>query len=170
MMFNIVRIVDCADCHRNNFPRSSLTRSVSEKAPGIETTPDYSGDFDHVHRLHVVTQARRYDLVTDILGHPEELPSLSELDYMNPPVERTTIQDHLNRLIDVDVVETVEIPVGKRSRDLPHVFYGLSESGRQLLRDHGLLEEQEAWKDLYARVEKTGTIQKYETAPRPSRD
>ena len=64
---------------------------------------------------------------------------------MNPPVERTTIQDHLQRL-----VETVEVPVGERNRDLPHVFYALTESGRQLLDEHGLLDEEDAWKDIYA--------------------
>ncbi|WP_227377419.1 hypothetical protein [Haladaptatus halobius] len=88
---------------------------------------------------------------------------------MSPPVECTTIQDHLRRLVAVDVVETVEIPVGERSRDLPHVFYGLTESGRQLLVEHGLLDEAEAWQDLYARVEKTEKIRKDEDAPRPKR-
>lgn len=128
-----------------------------------------AADQSGVHRLHVVTQKRRYNLIADILGHPHGLPSLSELDYMNPPVERSTIQDHLQRLIEVDVVETVEIPVGERSRDLPHVFYALTESGRQLLDDHGLLDEEDAWEDLYERVEKSEKIQTYEDAPRPSR-
>lgn len=122
-----------------------------------------------VHRLHVVTQKRRFNLIADILGHPHGSPSLSEFDYMNPSVERSTIQDHLQRLIDVNVVETVEIPVGERSRDLPHVFYTLTESGRKLLDEHGLLDVEEPWKDLYARVEKTEKIQTYEDAPRPPR-
>ncbi|MFH5799890.1 transcriptional regulator [Haladaptatus sp. CMAA 1911] len=136
----------------------------------IEDTAEFTaGNHDNVHRLHVVTQKRRYNLIVDILGHPRGLPSLSELDYMNPPVERTTIQDHLQRLIEVDVVETVVIPVGERSRDLPHVFYGLTESGRQLLDSHGLLDEAEAWQDLYARVEKPEKIRTYEDAPRPER-
>ena len=136
----------------------------------IKNNPEFAtAELADVHRLHVVTQERRYNLIADILGHPQGLPSLSELDYMNPPVERTTIQDHLQRLIEVDVVEAVEIPVGERSRDLPHVFYGLTGSGRQLLDEHGLLDEEDAWKDLYARVEKTEKIQKYEDAPRPSR-
>lgn len=137
----------------------------------IKDTSEFTaGKFDDVHRLHVVTQKRRYNLIADILGHPQGLPSLSELDYMNPPVERTTIQDHLQRLIEVDVVETVKVPVGERSRDLPYVFYGLTESGRRLLDEHGLLDEKDAWKDLYARVEKTEKIEKYEDAPRLSRD
>ena len=139
-------------------------------ASDSKNNPEFaSTDFADVHRLHVVTQERRYNLIADILGHPQGLPSLSELEYMNPPVERTTIQDHLQRLIEIDVVATVEIPVGERSRDLPHVFYGLTESGTQLLNEHGLLNEEDAWKALYARVEKTEKIQKYQNAPRPSR-
>jgi DNA-binding transcriptional ArsR family regulator len=121
-----------------------------------------------VNRLHVVTQERRYDIVTDILSHPEELPTLDELAFMNPPLARSTIQGHLDTLIDAGIVEKRTLDYGEReSKSDPRVFFGLTDAGRRLLAEHGLAEEVDLWKELYARVEKPERIRRYETATRP---
>ncbi len=142
-----------------------LTREVDM------STPDkMAGEFDRVRkRLNVVTQETRFSLIQDILGHPEQLPTLKELDYVNPSKSQTTIRQHLQELVNVGIVEAVALPKGQRQNDLPYKFYGLSEDGRAFLKEHGLLRAEETLTELYTTIEKTDTIQRYETAPRPVR-
>ncbi|MDR5657773.1 transcriptional regulator [Halodesulfurarchaeum sp. HSR-GB] len=118
-------------------------------------------------RLNVVTQETRFALLQDILGHPLELPTLKELDYVNPSKSQTTIRQHLQQLVDADIVEEALLPENRRQNDLPYKFYGISESGRQFLEEHKLLRAQDTLREIYDRVEKTEDIKRYETAPRP---
>ncbi|WP_440009146.1 helix-turn-helix domain-containing protein [Halomicrococcus sp. SG-WS-1] len=127
-----------------------------------------STDLDRVRkRLNTVTQETRFALIQDILGHPAQLPTLKELDYVNPSKSQTTIRQHLQQLIDVGIVEEVVLPKDRRQNDRPYKFYGLSEDGHAFLDDHGLLRAEETLQDIYARVEKTDTIERYQAAPRP---
>jgi DNA-binding transcriptional ArsR family regulator len=121
-------------------------------------------------RLNVVTQETRFSLVQDILGHPSGLPTLKELDYVNPSKSQTTIRQHLQQLVDTGIVETVVLPEDRRQNDLPYKFYGISEEGRQFLRDHKLLRAEETLREIYDQVEKTSEIERYESAPRPDRE
>jgi len=118
-------------------------------------------------RLNVVTQETRFALLQDILGHPSELPTLKELDYVNPSKSQTTIRQHLQQLVDADIVEEALLPENRRQNDLPYKFYGISESGRQFLEEHKLLRAQDTLREIYDRVGKTEDIKRYETAPRP---
>ena len=118
-------------------------------------------------RLNVVTQETRFALLQDILGHPSELPTLKELDYVNPSKSQTTIRQHLQQLVDAGIVEEVLLPEDRRQNDLPYKFYGISESGRQFLEEYKLLRAQDTLREIYDRVEKTEDIKRYETAPRP---
>jgi len=135
------------------------------------STPDYpSGGIDTVReRLNVVTQETRFSLIQDILGHPAQLPTLKELDYVNPDKSQTTIRQHLQKLVTEGIVEEVALPKDQRQNDLPYKFYGLSEEGREFLDEHGLLRAEETLGEIYSTIEKTETIQRYETAPRPDR-
>ena len=135
------------------------------------STPDHTpSDLNSIReRLNVVTQETRFSLLQDILGHPSELPTLKELDYVNPSKSQTTIRQHLQQLVDAGIVEEVLLPEDRRQNDLPYKFYGISESGRQFLEEHKLLRAQDTLRDIYARVEKTDDIERYETAPRPGR-
>ena len=121
-------------------------------------------------RLNVVTQETRFSLVQDILGHPSGLPTLKELDYVNPSKSQTTIRQHLQQLVETGIVEAVILPEDRRQNDLPYKFYGISEEGRQFLRDHKLLRAEETLREIYDQVEKTSEIERYESAPRPDRD
>ncbi|WP_050032688.1 winged helix-turn-helix domain-containing protein [Halorubrum halophilum] len=118
-------------------------------------------------RLNVVTQETRFALLQDILGHPSELPTLKELDYVNPSKSQTTIRQHLQQLVDAGIVNEVLLPDDRRQNDLPYKFYGISESGRQFLEEHKLYRAQDTLQEIYGRVEKTKDIKRYETAPRP---
>jgi len=140
------------------------------ESTGMSTPDRTPTDLEHVReRLNVVTQETRFALVQDLLGHPEGLPTLKELDYVNPSKSRTTIRQHLQQLIEAGIVEEVTLPTERRRNDLPYKFYGISEEGRQFLEAHDLLRAEETLRDVYARVEKTDEIERYETAPRPER-
>ena len=47
--------------------------------------------FNEWEALKAVTQDTRANVITDIVGHPKGMPSMKELDYMNPSVSRSTI-------------------------------------------------------------------------------
>jgi DNA-binding transcriptional ArsR family regulator len=135
------------------------------------STPDRTaGEIDRVReRLNVVTQKTRFSLIQDILGHPEQLPTLKELDYVNPSKSQTTIRQHLQELVNAGIVAEVSLPKDQRQNDLPYKFYGLSEDGRAFLAEHGLLRAEGTLSEIYNSIEKTDTVQRYETAPRPER-
>ncbi|MDT3437766.1 helix-turn-helix domain-containing protein [Haloarcula sp. 1CSR25-25] len=134
----------------------------------MSTSDQPPSDLESVRkRLNVVTQETRFALLQDILGHPSGLPTLKELDYVNPSKSRTTIRQHLQQLVDADIVQEVLLPEDQRQNDLPYKFYGISSSGRQFLEEFKLLRAQDTLREIYDRVEKTDDIKRYETAPRP---
>ena len=136
----------------------------------MSTSGHTPADIDRVReRLNVVTQETRFSLLQDILGHPSQLPTLKELDYVNPSKSQTTIRQHLLQLVDAGIVEAVTLPKDRRRNDLPYKFYGISDDGRAFLDEHGLLRAEETLQTVYERVEKTEQIERYETAPRPER-
>ena len=118
-------------------------------------------------RLNVVTQETRFSLIQDILGHPKQLPTLKELDYVNPSKSQSTIRQHLQELVNAGIVAEISLPKDKRQNDLPYKFYGLSEDGREFLKEYGLLRAEETLREIYKNIEKTETVQRYETSPRP---
>jgi DNA-binding transcriptional ArsR family regulator len=118
--------------------------------------------------LNLVTQETRYVLIQNIVAHPKEMPSLKELAYANPSKSKSTIRNHLDKLIEADVVEAVHLPKEERSRDLPHRFFRLTGAGRGFLENHDLLKAEETLKEMHSMLEKTDEIQKYAEAPRPS--
>ncbi|MCX2818577.1 helix-turn-helix domain-containing protein [Haladaptatus sp. F3-133] len=119
-------------------------------------------------RLQVVLQETRYVILQYVIGHPKESITLEELDHLIPDVSRSTIHSHLDRLVEADVLEKQELPSESRQRDLPHVFYQLSDDGEEFLEEHGLLESEETLKEFYDKIEKGEKAEKYERAPRPS--
>lgn len=133
------------------------------------STPDQPpSDLDTTReRLNVATQETRFSLLQDIIGHPEGLPTLKELAYVNPSKSQTTIRQHLQHLVDVGIIEEVFLPEEQRRNDRPYKFYGLSDDGRAFLQEHKLLRARETLRAIYDNVEKTDTIERYESAPRP---
>jgi DNA-binding transcriptional ArsR family regulator len=119
---------------------------------------------------NILTQETRFVLVQNILSHPEQLPTLTELDYVNPTKSRSTIREHLETLVDHDIVETLTLPEDDRSRDLPYKFYGLTDDGRDLLDQNDLLGAEETLGEMYDMLETTPQIERYAEAPRPSRE
>ncbi|MFH5801570.1 ArsR family transcriptional regulator [Haladaptatus sp. CMAA 1911] len=133
----------------------------------MNPNPTDDGSPDTWHILQAVTNESRANIIADIVGHPQDAPSVDELDEMNSSLEKDTIRGHLSVLKDVGVVDVAEIPVGERTRGYPYKFYQLSERARDLFDENGLFPE-EAWKRQYKRVAKSPEIRELEQMPRPS--
>ena len=127
-----------------------------------------SGDeeFDAWRALQKATDKKRANILADIAGHPEGMPSVEELDYMNPPLSDDAIRRHLKELMDVGVVQERAFEPGERLRDYPYKFYELTDAARELFDQNGLFPE-DAWQRQYQAVEKSARIREIETMPRP---
>ena len=121
-------------------------------------------------RLNTITQETRFVLIQNILSHPEQLPTLKELSYVNPSKSKSTIREHLEVLIENKIVAEQTLPKDERERDLPWRFYGLSTEGRELLEEFDLLGAEGTLQDMYAMLETTDEIERYSRAPRPDQE
>jgi predicted transcriptional regulator len=120
--------------------------------------------------VHFVTQQTRFSLISDILGHPQQLPSMYELEELNPSVSEATVYKHIQKLIDAGVVKEVALEDGQRRQGYPWKFYGLTDDGRAFLEAHNLLAAEETLQQIYQTIsDKPEKMVKYEHAPRPDK-
>jgi len=118
--------------------------------------------------LHFVTQQTRFALVSNILQHPEQLPSMYELEELNPSVSEATVYKHIQKLIDAGVVKEVALDEAERRQGYPWKFYGLTDEGRAFLEAHNLLAAEETLQQIYETIsDKPEKMVRYENAPRP---
>lgn len=117
--------------------------------------------------LDVATQKTRFTLLQGFVSHPAELPSLRELELLNPSSGRTTIHEHLGKLIDAGVIEQVENTETTNDPNIPSKFYGLTKEGRSVLEGTGLFDAATTLKHYYNKIQKTEEHNRYESAPRP---
>lgn len=118
--------------------------------------------------VHFVTQRTRFALVTNILQHPRQLPSMYELEQLNPSISEATVYKHVQKLIDAGIVTEVALPDAQRRQGYPWKFYGLTDEGRAFLERHNLLEAEETLQRIYETItDKPDKMVKYENAPRP---
>jgi DNA-binding MarR family transcriptional regulator len=118
--------------------------------------------------VHFVTQRTRFALVNNILQHPKQLPSMYELEELNPSVSEATVYKHIQKLIDVGIVEEVALDEGDRRQGYPWKFYGLTDEGRAFLEEHNLLAAEETLRRIYETIsDKSEKMIRYENAPRP---
>lgn len=119
--------------------------------------------------VHFVTQQTRFALLNNILQHPDQLPSMYELEQLNPSVSEATVYKHVQKLIDADIVEEVALPEDERRQGYPWKFYGLTDDGRAFLDGHNLLAAEETLQRIYETIsDKPAKMVKYENAPRPA--
>ena len=59
--------------------------------------------------VHFVTQQTRFALINNILQHPDQLPSMYELEEFNPSVSDATVYKHIQKLIDAGIVKEVAL-------------------------------------------------------------
>ena len=137
-------------------------------APHMSTDLEAVDGADQRELLHFLTQQTRFALVANILQHPDQLPSMYELEALNPSVSDATVYKHVQKLVDANVVEAVELPHDERQQGYPWKFYRLSDQGRRFLADHNLLQAEETLQRMYETItDKSEKMVKYENAPRP---
>ena len=118
--------------------------------------------------IHFVTQQTRFALINNILQHPDQLPSMYELEALNPSVSDATVYKHIQKLIDAGIVTEVALDDDQRRQGYPWKFYRLTEEGREFLDDHNLLAAEETLQQIYDTIsDKPEKMVKYENAPRP---
>jgi len=118
--------------------------------------------------LHFVTQQTRFALINNILQHPEQLPSMYELEELNPSVSDATVYKHIQKLIDAGIVKEVALDDDQRRQGYPWKFYGLTEKGEEFLETHNLLAAEETLQRIYKTISnKPEKMVKYENTPRP---
>ena len=119
--------------------------------------------------LHVATEDVAHELLVDVAGHPEGAPSEKELDWTNPDVSRRTVGRRLEELVDAGALEKLSYEPGEQPDDAEssvRTFYQFTDRARKLFDDVGLFDP-DAWRPVYARVEKPDDVQAAENAPRP---
>jgi len=118
--------------------------------------------------VHFVTQQTRFALINNILQHPDQLPSMYELEELNPSVSDATVYKHIQKLIDEGILKEVALDDDQRRQGYPRKFYGLTEEGRKFLDDHNLLAAEDTLQQIYDTIsDKPEKMVKYENAPRP---
>ena len=119
--------------------------------------------------IHFVTQQTRFSLINNILQHPKQLPSMYELEELNPSVSDATVYKHIQKLIDAGIVKEAALDDDQRRQGYPRKFYGLTEEGREFLEKHNLLAAEETLQQIYETIsDKPEKMIKYENASRPS--
>ena len=118
--------------------------------------------------VHFVTQQTRFALINNILQHPDQLPSMYELEELNPSVSDATVYKHIQKLIDAGIVTEVALDDDQRRQGYPWKFYRLTEEGRKFLEEHTLLAAEETLQQIYQTISnKPEKMLKYENSPRP---
>ena len=118
--------------------------------------------------VHFITQQTRFSLISDILAHPQQLPSMYELEELNPSMSEAAVYKHVQKLIDAGIVEEVALDDNQRRQGYPWKFYGLTEEGREFLEEHNLLAAKETLQQIYDTLsDKPEKMVKYENVPRP---
>lgn len=134
-------------------------------AAALTPTGETAG-LDPIKALSTLDDTTRANLIGTIVGHPKGAPSKKELEYYNPSVAASTLTDHLNRLEEVGLIEVVERDREGLKRGQPYRFFQLTEAARELF-DRNNLFEPEAYRALFAEVEKTDEIEAAEAVERP---
>jgi len=73
-----------------------------------------AGEMESRELVHFVTQQTRFALINNILQHPEQLPSMYELEELNPSVSEATVYKHIQKLIDAGIVKEVALDDDQR--------------------------------------------------------
>ena len=142
----------------------SNTMSRPDTSPVTHVDRD---GLDPIRAFSALDDTTRANVVGTIVGHPKGAPSKKELEYYNPSVASSTLTGHLNRLEAVGLVEAVERDRGGLDRGQPYRFFRLTDAARELFDRNGLFDP-DAYRSLFAEVEKTDEIEAAEAVERPT--
>ena len=126
-----------------------------------------SGPFAEQQRLFkLLSQDTRHLIIQELLGHPDHLMSLAELEYMTGK-SQAAIKDQLETLTEAGILACYTYEPSEEKRDLPSKFYGFTERGVEILHDYKYLRGLPVARALYENTRKTEKIERHEAAPRP---
>lgn len=123
--------------------------------------------------MELISQGTRHKILQAILGHPEHLPTMAELDHMIPGKSYSTIEEAAENLVEGDIVAIYEVSneaikeAGLSARDNPNKFYGLSEEGVQTLGEFEFLRSVPILRAVYDNTNQTEKTQRHQDALRP---
>lgn len=78
------------------------------------------------------------------------------------------LQYHVDTLVGRDILGELEAPTS--ARDLPTVFYAVTERGISLLKQTNLYDEIAVWNDVYNHFPVPADLQEIEEIERPTPD
>lgn len=105
-------------------------------------------------------------IVQQILTHDTGVLSLPELEVRNPDLDADALQRHLDTLVGRNILVKLEAP--KSDRDLPAVFYAVTERGISLLKQTNLYDEIAVWNNVYNHVPVPDDLPRIEEMERPT--
>jgi DNA-binding HxlR family transcriptional regulator len=151
-------MVICRDLER--------VRTMSRPDASAFTPTEDTAGLDPIEALGTLDDTTRANIIGTIVGHPKSAPSKKELEYYNPSVAASTLTDHLTRLEEVGLIEVVECDREGLERGQPYRFFQLTDAARELF-DRNNLFEPNAYRAMFAEVEKTDEIEVAEAIERP---
>jgi hypothetical protein len=137
---------------------------------GGEADP-FGGDdvlpIEKQRRAHqFLTQETRYYIIQAVLGHPKNLATLDELEYLVPK-NRSTIREHLDRLADKQVMAKYTYRGDGAERNDPREFWGVTSYGITLLDEYSYLRYVPVLRALQENLYLTRKIKRHQNALRP---
>jgi hypothetical protein len=114
----------------------------------------------------LLSQETRHLILQNILGHPQNLPSLDELDHMIRK-NKASIADQLDILEEENIIQECDYEPNESSRDLPSKFYTFTQQGLEILEEHNYLRGLQFARTVYDNTRKTEKVERHEEAPRP---
>lgn len=135
---------------------------MSDSSSSTELAP-----FEEQRRVFdLLSQETRHLVIQYILGHPEHLISLDELDYMIPK-SKAAISDQLDNLVEAGILDLYRYKPSEGKRDLPSKFHGFTQHGIDVLHEYNYLRGVPVARALYKNTRKSEKIERHEAAPRP---
>lgn len=136
-----------------------------EKADAIKEAVPSETELDD---LRSILDQTRCIVMQQILAHDSGVLSKPELEARNPDVNSSTLQYHLDTLVEREILSKESAPENKR--DLPSVFYAVTERGIKLLKRVNLYDEIAVWNQVYSDVPTPDALQDIEKMERPNPD
>ena len=151
-------VIRSGEKHRDTMSRPDATPLTPAKS---------SAGLDPIAAFSVLDDTTRANIIGTIVGHPKGAPSKKELEYYNPSIAASTLTDHLIRLEEVGLIEAIEQDREGLERGQPYRFFQLTDAARELF-DRNNLFEPDAYRELFAEVEKTDETTAAEGVERPN--
>lgn len=123
---------------------------------------------EELEEFRILLDRTRLIIVQQTLAHDSGVLCRAELAARNPDVNESTLQYHLDTLVEKGIL-TKETPP-ETKRDLPSVFYAVSERGIDLLKQLNLYDEIAVWNNVYSQVSTPDELQEIEAMGRPKPD